>query len=251
MYSDIINLAVASGDSLVKLAGKIQDIGIKKQYLTEKDLEIERNFLQLINTFSGDHSLFAEEENDEFKQSQNVWVIDPISNTFNFVHGFPHYAVVVSHIFKGETVFALVYDPSIKELFLAEKGKGVSLNGEKIFVNTRQSEFCIMYDYAKEKTSDEIGFEIMSGLNKLGKVKKSWGSMGLQYAYVACGRASATVSVNRDIFPEIAGELIVTEAGGKVTDFQGNKINLGTTGVVYSNGLIHDQILKIVDSYIF
>ena len=124
MYQKIINKIIELGDSLPVLSGNVVDIGKSKQHLTEKDIEIETKLTELINTFSGKHSIYAEELHDNFVEEENVWIIGPISNTANFIHGMPHYSVVLSHIFKGEILFAIVYDPSNKELFTAEKGKG-------------------------------------------------------------------------------------------------------------------------------
>jgi myo-inositol-1(or 4)-monophosphatase len=70
-----------------------------------------------------------------FTNSENVWIIDPISNTLNFIHGLPHYSVVLSHVYKSELLFAVVYDPSTQEMFTAEKGKGAFLNDIKISVS--------------------------------------------------------------------------------------------------------------------
>ncbi len=77
MYDQIIDLTVSSGNSLIEFARKIADIGQTKKYLTEKDIEIERNFVSLIKPFKGGHSIFAEEENDIVKQTENLWVVDP------------------------------------------------------------------------------------------------------------------------------------------------------------------------------
>ncbi len=137
----------------------------------------------------------------------------------------------------------VVYDPTVKELFIAEKSKVATLNGSQISVNQTIENHCLMHEFSSSKINQDEAFEIMKRLNQASKVKKSFGSVALHYAYVACGRASAAVTINKDIFPEIAGILLVEEAGGKATDFKGNPIKLDTVGVVFSNGQIHSKII--------
>lgn len=249
MYEKIIQLAKDKGEKLTKYAGKIKDIGVAKRFLTKLDLEIERQFAQLIKSFPGHHELFAEEENNNYKISDNLWIVDPISNTFNFIRGIPHYAIAVSHLIKDEVVFALIYDPSVKELFIAFKGKGATLNNKKIKVSNRSSEILLLYEFSSALFDLDKGLDLMKDLSGLGKVKKSFGSMAVHYSYVACGRVEGAVTVNRDIFPEFAGKLLVEEAGGKVSDFEGKEITINSRGVVFTNGLIHQKALDIVNSY--
>lgn len=249
MYKRIIQLTKEKGEKLTKCAGKITDIGIAKKYLTELDLEIERQFTKLIKDFPNKHTIFAEEENCSYEAAENVWVIDPISSTFNFIHGIPHYAIAVSHIALGQVVFSLVYDPSVKELFLAFKGKGATLNGKKIKVSNNSSDLCLFYEFSSSLFDLQKGMDLMRDLSKLGRVKKSFGSMAVHYSYVACGRIDGAVTVNRDIFPEFAGKLLVEEAGGKVTDFKGEEITINTKGVIFTNGMIHEKVLTIAGKY--
>lgn len=249
MYDKIIQLSKDKGDKLTKYAGKIKDIGISKKYLTKLDTEIEREFVKLIKSFPGEQAIFAEEENDFYKMAENVWIIDPISSTFNFIHGIPHYAIAVSHMVKEEVVFALVYDPSVKELFMAFKGKGATLNGERIKVSNNSSDNLLLYEFSSSLFSIQKGLDLMRDLSNLGKIKKSFGSVAIHYSYVACGRAEGAVTMNKDIFPEFAGKLLVEEAGGKVTDFNGNEISIDTRGVVFTNGLIHEKVIDIIKGY--
>lgn len=249
MYQKIIELVRDKGERIAKHAGRTKDIGVAKKFLTKFDFEIERSFVKLISSFEGTHTIFAEEENDSYKISDNVWIIDPISSTLNFIRGIPHYAIVVSHLIKNEVVFALVYDPSVKELFLAFKGRGAILNNKRMRVSNVSSENLILYEYSSSLYSLQKGLDLMRDLSSLGRVKKSFGSLAVHYSYVACGRAEGAVTVNRDIFPEFAGKLLVEEAGGKVSDFKGNQISIKTRGVVFTNGLIHKGVLNIVGKY--
>jgi len=247
MYNQITDKVKELGNRLVSIAGNVADIGEKKSWLTEWDVKIETELTNLIKTFPGEHSVFAEEISSEYSESENVWVIDPISNTFNFIYGLPHYAVVISHLQKGEVLFASVYDPSAKELFTAEKGKGAFLNDKQIKVSERTTELSIMVGphLTPKSPYREDTLKILAQTSLLGTVR-TFGSLGVHYAYVACGRIDVAISKNKDTFPEFAGKLLVEEAGGKFTDFKGDKLIVTTHGIVASNGKVHEQIFKIL-----
>ena len=121
LYQQAIDFVLESGKRIVIKAGQIQDIGILKQYVTDEDLFIERSFKDLVSKFG--HTLYAEEENFNYKNSQDIWVMDPISGTKTFIKGLAHYAIVASHLHNSENVFSVVYDPSVNELFVAQKGQ--------------------------------------------------------------------------------------------------------------------------------
>jgi myo-inositol-1(or 4)-monophosphatase len=254
MYKQIIDKILELGDSLPSVAGNTEDIGVKKQHLTQKDIEIETELTKLISIFRGDHSVYAEELHENFVEQENVWIIDPISNTFNFIHGLPHYALVLSHMYKGEIIFAVVYDPSMKELFTAEKGKGAFLNGRNIKVSGNTSnnleDITVLMGTHLTPTSPyrEGTLKILEILSKVGSVR-TFGSLGLHYSYVACGRADVAISFNKDTFPEFAGKLLVEEAGGKFTDFEGKGLVYNTHGIIASNRVVYEKIKEEIKKY--
>ncbi len=244
MYQKIIKKIIELGDSLPAVSGNTIDIGQSKQWLTKKDIEIETKLAKMIKTFSGKHSVYAEELHNNFIEDENVWIIDPISNTRNFIRGIPHYSVVLSHLHKGEIKFAVVYDPSNKELFTAEKGKGAFLNDKKIHVSEHQKELFFLVD-GEEFFRKEV-LKIISTIWENGHTVRILGSLGVHYAHVACGRIDGAISFNKDTFPEFAGKLLVEEAGGKFTDFVGDDLNVKTFGIIASNGLIHGHIQNLL-----
>lgn len=249
MYQKIINKIIELGDSLPAVSGKTLDIGKTKIHLTEKDIEIENELTNLIKTFSGNHSVYAEELHDTFIENENVWIIDPISNTANFIHGMPHYSIVLSHLHKGELKFAVVYDPSAKELFTAEKGKGAFLNNTKICVSKNQDDHLCLMNRSRTYMKEE-SYKITDVISKNTNTIRDIGSLGVHYAYIACGRADSAVSFNKDTFPEFAGKLLVEEAGGEFTDFNGGALNNKTAGIIASNGLVHNQIKNLIKSVV-
>jgi len=223
-YKQIIDYVVEAGKRLKSKAGQIDDIGVTKKYLTEEDLRIERDLKDIVETFVGNHKVYAEEENDMFEASENVWVIDPISGTSTFIAGLPHYAIVVSHLYKGETVFAVVYDPSVDELYLAEKGKGAFCNGQKIVVS-KDNKLRIIIAVTFPSVEEE-NKEIKKMTESDVKVYRNRNSYAINYCLVAAGRYSGVVAKAHDAFPEFAGKLFIEEAGGKFTNKDGGGINI-------------------------
>ncbi len=248
MYQKIINKIIELGDSLPAISGSVVDIGKSKQWLTEKEIEIEAALINIINTLPGKHSFYAEELHRIFIADNNVWVIDAISGTINFIHGMPHYCIVLSHLYKGEIKFALVYDPSSKELFTAEKGKGAFLNGKQIHVSNRKENIFFMIGpyFTPPRPYRKKALKIIEAMLESGSTLRTLGPLGIHYAYVACGRADVAISFNEDTFPEFAGKLLVEEAGGKFTDFVGDNLSVKTSGIIASNGLIHDEIKNLI-----
>jgi len=246
MYQKVINKIVELGDFIMSVAGNVADVGEKKSWLTEWDIKIETELTSLIKSYPGEHSIFAEEISDSYVEAENVWIIDPISNTFNFIYGLPHYSVVLSHLHNGEVIFAVVYDPSTKELFTAEKGKGSFLNGKQIKVSERTTELSILVGphLTPKSPYREETLKILMATSLLGTVR-TFGSLGVHYAYVACGRIDAAISKNKDTFPEFAGKLLIEEAGGKFTDFSGNPLTVTTHGIIATNKKVHDSFIAI------
>lgn len=249
MYQPLLEKIVEIGKELKELSGNVPDIGETKQWLTEQDITTERRLCECIKTIDADAQFFAEEEHDGVdnpaENSASLWIIDPISNTFNFIHGLPHYSICVAHMKNGIVVFSAVYDPAMDELFSAEKGKGTFLNSRKIHVSQSVKDLSVLIGPHLVPINPNMK-DVLALIEKFSPVGtiRMIGSLGVQYAYVACGRADAAVSLPRDIFPEIAGKLLVEEAGGIFTDFEGDEINFETRQILATNKLVHEDFLN-------
>ncbi|MDD5720967.1 MAG: hypothetical protein PHT16_00760 [Candidatus Pacebacteria bacterium] len=252
MYKKIVKKIVKIGDTLPAISGRAVNLEGNKKWLTKKEIEIEKELMDMINNFPGNHSVYGENINNVFKPNDNIWIIDSISNTINFINGMPHYSIVVSHLFKGEIKFAVVYDPTNKELFTAEKGKGAFLNNKRIYVSNRQKDFFPLIGpyLTPPKPYRKKALKIIEAMSENGHTVRILGSLGVHYAYIACGRADVAISFNEDTFPEFAGKLLVEEAGGKFTDFNGKVLNIKTHGIIASNGLVHNKTKGLISSII-
>jgi len=244
-YQQVIAYMLTAGKRIKEKAGQIEDIGVKKQYLTEEDIAIERGFTNLISKFNGDHLVFAEEENFDFKESDDIWAIDPISATSAFIGGLPHYSIVCSHLHKGEVVFAAVYDPSVNEFFTAIKGKGAFLNGNKINVSNR-GEKSILFNLSRKWFNRPEGKELWSKQYDLNVYRNS-NSFAVNYCWVAAGRCNGIIAVTKDSFPEFAGKLIIEEAGGIFTNKRKDKnINQADRIFVGGDKSTYNELMELI-----
>ena len=245
-YKRITDFMLESGKRIVTRAGNIKDIGITKQDLTEEDLAIERGFKEIIQSFGSEHVLFAEEENSVFEESNQLWVVDPISGTSSFLKGEPHYGIVVSHVVDHETVFAAVYDPSVDELFTAYKGKGSFLNGTPIHVNDHSPCLFRVSQVYPANAMERLG----ALLSPLFEVKTEVGSLAVSYCQVARGKYNGVISMTKDSFPEYAGAFIVKEAGGIFTNSLGEE-HFHPTDRFFVGGTtnIHPKLMDIVKNF--
>jgi len=249
MYEKVIKYFVDQGDNLMQFAGITADNFNAKKWTTKFDHEIEEGFKELLSTFPEQHSLYSEQIYTEYEEKESVWIVDPISHTINFIHGMLHFAVVAAHIRKGEVVFACVYDPTNKELFTAYKGKGAYLNDKRLHVvdreNTSNMILFNMYPVGDWTLTQNV--EIYTKLAPLGYIA-SFASFGLNYAYVAAGRAQVAVLSNKDTFPEFAGKLLVEEAGGVLTDFHGNALTPISRGIIATTPSMHHKVMDAISS---
>jgi myo-inositol-1(or 4)-monophosphatase len=247
-YQPIIDYVLKAGKELKSVWGSAQDIGVTKQHLTKYDLQIERDLKNIITSFGDNHSLFAEEENDVYKMNENVWVVDPISGTPWFLNKAGSFAVVVSHLHKGLLRFGLIYDPVKEEMFTAEKGNGLFINGIK--------------HIKKEPLSHSVLFNLSLGYKDVEKIPKVWqgmipyapyriaASLGLGYAYVAADRFAGVITLAKDVFPEFAGNILIQESGGVFTNAQGSSI-IGLEDRIFvgaHNKETHEKLLQIVNN---
>lgn len=219
---ELINYITLVGKELVNKSGKIKDIGIKKQFLTEEDIRIERGIKDIISKMPGVSQFYAEEENDNFIEAESVWVADPISGTKLFIQGLKHYAIVASHMTKGKVDFSVVYDPSVDKLYTANKEEGVFINNSKINVpNTNKNRIIYAPSYGW-KDLEQVE-ELRKNLEQKYEIYPSQGSFAINYCLVAEGLFDGVVSLTKDAFPEFAGCFIANEAGLKATNIYGNK----------------------------
>ncbi len=243
----------AAATAVRKRFGKVgYQLKGKANLVTKADVASQKTILKLITKNFPSHDYLAEENDIKNTGSDYVWVIDPIDGTTNFAHTFPQIGISIALFYKGEPVLGGVTNPISGETFLAQKGKGATLNGKKIHVSKTakldQSLLVTGFPYNRFTRMPELLKRFESFLNSCHDVRRL-GSAALDLCWLAAGRTDGYWEDNLNPWDVGAGVLILQEAGGKVTDFNGKKyqniLDYGNT-LLASNGKIHQQMLKII-----
>ncbi len=248
-----IKMALEAGSLLKGRLGQAGRVDFKGEVniVTEMDRLSEDLIVGRITRDFPDHGIIAEESDERAGRGEYRWIIDPLDGTTNYSHGFPVFCVSIAFEVSGEVVFGVVYNPMLEELFVAEKGEGATLNGDKISVSSTTSlESSLLatgfpYDL---RTSRENNFDHFRNFSIKAQAIRRAGSAALDLSYLACGRFDGFWEMKLSAWDTAAGTLLVTEAGGRVTDFDGSEFSNFKPRCLASNGLIHDEMLAILNS---
>lgn len=237
-----------------------QSIEVRKKgpidLVTAADLEVERSFRQLISARFPSHVVLGEEappasaaDEAAASPSRYRWIIDPIDGTTNFAHGLALFCVSIALEIDGRLHVGVVYDPMADELFTAERGEGARLNGVRLRVTEQASLIDALlvtgfpYTIAERRQRQVEVFGAFLGQTR---GVRRLGSAALDLCYVAAGRFEGFWEEQLHVWDIAAAVLIVEEAGGKVTDFHNAPVDLFRGQIVASNGLVHDEMRRIV-----
>ena len=219
--------------------------------VTAADLESERVVIDTLRRSFPDHAFLAEEsglENASARKEQ--WIVDPLDGTTNFAHELGLFCVSIAFSSRDEILLGIVLNPVTKELFLAEKGKGASLNGSPICVSnvgkTSESLLVTGFPYNHPEIIDAIMARFKRCIGASQGVRRL-GAAALDLCYVACGRFEGFWEQNLKPWDTAAGMLIVQEAGGIVTDFSGNPYDILGREILATNGKIHAEMQLLLN----
>ncbi len=245
--------AAGKGAAILKSRlGRIPEV-VKKgeiDLVTVADLESEKAIVGAIRESFPDHAVLAEEGGLDKGPARDRWIIDPLDGTTNFAHGLGLFCVSIAFASDDEVLFGIVSNPVTEELFVAEKGRGATLNGFPISVSNT------------EKVSDSLlvtGFpynhkEIVKAvISRFGNCLaasqgiRRLGSAALDLCYVACGRFDGFWEQNLKPWDTAAGMLIALEAGGTVTDFSENPFDIYGNEILATNGRIHAEMKSLLE----
>lgn len=249
-----VKAAKAAGKILANKFGSVNSINYKKvkDIVTEADIEAENKIISIIKKSFPSHSILAEESGRIKQKSDFLWVIDPLDGTVNFARGIPLFGVSIALQYKEEIILGAIFVPKAKELFFAEKGKGAYLNGKKIRVSnvidmSRAMYYFNDFNVGIEKENDFLNEQKLKLTQKFsGKVLRfrCLGSAVIELASLACGRIDAYSMIKFGYWDIAAGKIIIEEAGGKMTDFNGKPVNIDCKNILASNGKLHNAILQ-------
>jgi len=218
--------------------------------VTEVDHKSESVIFEIVKKNFPDHFILSEEAGAIVQESEYKWIIDPIDGTINFANSIPICCVSIAVEKNGEMILGAVYNPFINEFFFAEKGKGAFLNDKKIQVSTKSNlqTSCLAtgfpYSYLDTLNSPLEVFEKL--IRKAIPVRRC-GSAAIDLCWVAAGRFDGFYEHKLQAWDSAAGWLMVEEAGGKVTDYKGQVYSPYQPNILATNGLIHEQLLHIIN----
>lgn len=230
----------------IKEAGALSLKYFRKEYttsrkgsqdiVTEADTAIE-TFIRKKLEPTG-YNILGEEEGFAQADSNYTWYIDPIDGTRNFNRGIALYSITIALAKQGEIIMGAIYDPVADELFFAEKGKGATLNGQKIYVRhaePHETIFTCSASYAKQLRKD------------LFLLTRVLGSAAIELAYVDCGRSQGCALRNLKPWDFAAGALLIKEAGGNVTDIHGDSFNLDDDTILATTKELHPVLFDYLN----
>ena len=216
--------------------------------VTEADLASEKLVMERLHARFPTHGIVAEESGGSQGTSDYRWYVDPLDGTTNFAHGFPVFCVSMGLERAGELVAGVIFDPLRNEIFTAERGAGACLNGRRIYVSkaSRMADSLVATGFPSRKRHGDINVHFFHQVAMVTHGVRRAGSAALDLAYVASGRLDAFWEFGLNPWDVAAGSLMVTEAGGSITDMHGKPHNLHSPHIVANNTLIHNEFLQLL-----
>ncbi|HZX44122.1 MAG TPA: inositol monophosphatase [Candidatus Nanoarchaeia archaeon] len=218
-----------------------------KSFATEADVQCSKAIKKIISSAFPDHDIIDEESKPTHKESDYRWIIDPIDGTHNFMVGSPLFGASIALQYRKEVILGVIYFPILKKLYIAEKGKGVSCNGKKISVNKNQDlkQSFFMFDSHIKRDTD-LKLKLLKKIAARTWSVRLTGVCVFNLASIANGGIEFYIDFGIHSWDISAGALILEEAGGKVTDLEGNRWTPEIKDFVASNGAIHNRVLKLI-----
>jgi myo-inositol-1(or 4)-monophosphatase len=247
--SAAVEIAHEAGALLSELSTQPLEITYKRRsdLVTVADRRSEALIVGHLREHFPDHAIVAEEGGNHRSSSEYCWYVDPLDGTTNYAHGFPAYCVTLGLAYRGEVIAGVVYDPTHSDTYTAERGAGAYLNGRRMQVSSTEqlSESLIATGFPPFATNHDLNIQFYFRFTELSHGVRRVGSAALDLCCVAAGRFDGFWELKLNPWDKAAGTLLVTEAGGRVSNVRGGTFELLGDDVFVSNGLIHDQMLQV------
>lgn len=217
--------------------------------VTEADIASEQTIVAIVRQRHPEHDILAEEGQYARKGADQRWIVDPLDGTTNFAHGFPWFAVSIALEVRGEVVLGAVFNPHNNELFVAERGRGATLNGRSLRVSTTDDlgrallATGFAYDH---KVCQENNYGQFECFQRVAQAVRRAGVASLDLACVAAGRFDGFWELKLKPWDVAAGVLLVEEAGGCVSDYAGAPMPLDRGEILASNGHLHAAMRQLL-----
>lgn len=245
---------------IAKEAGEVVRDGFGKNFLvefktneanlvTEIDKKSEATIIDFIKKEFPNHSILAEESGRHDKTSEYLWVIDPLDGTTNFAHGLPIFSVSIGVMKNDELIYGVIYDVMRNAMYSSEKGSGAYCDGRNLRVSTntdlKQSVLVTGFPYNVNENPDYAAERFVAFLTEARAIRRL-GSAAIDMCYVAEGVFDGFWEVSLNAWDMAAGKLLIEEAGGLVTDFNGNQMNIFQKQILATNGKVHNRMIEVL-----
>ena len=239
---------------LIRDFGEVEKLQVSLKgpgdFVTNCDKKVEKILINELQIARPNYSILSEEIGEINNDSTCKWIIDPIDGTANFLHGIPHFAISVGLEENNEIIAGIIYDPIKDEMFIAEKGNGSYLNNQRMRVSSRSKlKDCIVFTGGPRQNAENKNIVLKEYNNFSSEVDtpiRKMGSAALDMAYVAAGRCDGYWQRNLSYWDVAAGIIIVKEAGGFVTDFDGESKYVENKTILATNAKIGDQMRRVL-----
>ena len=244
-----VDIAREAGALLAQLSKRPHEITYKRpsDLVTEADRRSEALIVERLVSHFPKHAIVSEEGGGQKTGSDWCWHVDPLDGTTNFAHGFPVFCVTLGLAYRGEVIAGVVFDPMREELFTAERGAGAYLNNKRISVskNTELSASLLATGFPPFASNHSLNIQYYARFTGLSHGIRRAGAAALDLSSVAAGRFDGFWELKLNPWDKAAGSLLVTEAGGRVSNLAGEPFNLLADELLASNGLIHDRMCQV------
>lgn len=252
MIKEVVKVANMAGEVIREGFGNNFQVDFKTNetnLVTEIDKKAEDVIVGFVQKEFPNHAILAEESGKKVSDSEYLWVIDPIDGTTNFAHGLPIFSVSIGVQKNGETICGIVYDVMMNRMYQAEKGSGAYLGDQKLNVssgdNLKQSLLVTGFPYDIRENPRNIK-ELFSDFMMNSRGIRRLGSAAIDFCYLASGVFDGYWEYALNPWDMAAGILLVQEAGGVVTNFNNEEVNIYSDQILATNGKIHNQMLDVI-----
>ena len=241
--------------TIIRDFGEIENLQVSLKgpgdFVTASDKKVEKILINELQEARPSYSILSEEIGQINNDKSFKWIIDPIDGTANFLHGIPHFAISIGLEHDDEIICGIVYDPIKDEMFVAEKGNGSYLNNQRMRVSSRSKlKDCIVFTGGPklESKSRELAIEEYKKFSSKVLIPiRKLGSASLDMAYVAAGRCDGFWQRNLNYWDIAAGIILVKEAGGFVTDFEGENRYVENKTILATNSRISKEMIEVLN----
>ena len=245
-----------SAKTLIRDFGEVEKLQVSLKgpgdFVTASDKKVEKILIEELQKARPNYSILSEEGGEINNDDSFKWIIDPIDGTANFLHGIPHFGISVGLEHDKEIVSGIIFDPIKDEMFTAEKGNGSYLNNQRMRVSARlKLKNCVIFtggpSYEEKGRDKELALEEYKKISSKVLIPiRKLGSASLDMAYVAAGRCDGFWQRNLNYWDIAAGIILVKEAGGFVTDFDGNDKYVENKTILATNSKINEEMIEVL-----